>query len=184
MIAGCARVCDVTQAFERDPAAHPRATVIDVPAEDPSGASDALSVLQASQILGVPVSTLRRRIEEGDLPATRDGRAWKISKTVVLQVGAATLKKRESPADRARNTGRLAALAFPLFAASTPLDEVVVKLEADPAAIRALFAEWKECRALSAQLKPTAAGPTFDHAPNATHDCCPGHQALRRAEKT
>ncbi len=92
-----------------------RAVVLDAPSTDSGGGGD-LSLAQASRMLGVPETTLRRRIDDGDLPATKDGRSFRrLSKTVVLQVGS--LKKRDSREERARSVGRLAALAFPL---STP----------------------------------------------------------------
>jgi excisionase family DNA binding protein len=174
---------DLARVLGPPPSDESQGTVIDVPPTDSGGGGD-LSLAQASRLSGIPETTLRRRIDEGELPATKDGRSWKLSKTVVLQVGP--LKKRETKADRARDVGRLAASAFPLFAAGTPLDDVVVRLEADPAAVRALFGEWMQCRALTASYLATPAapsGPTFDHPPSAAWDCCAGHKAMHATEK-
>lgn len=89
--------------------------------------------------------------------------------------------------DRARARGVLAARAFALFEAVTPIESVVMRLEADPAVVRALFTEWVQCRELTARYASVPAvpvGPAFDHAPNAAWDCCPGHMAMHRMQET
>ena len=151
----------------------------------PSFAEDdtTLTIAQAAKLRGVSPATLYRRILDGDLPAERDGRSYRISKKVVLEVGP--LRKRDSREERARSIGRLAALAFPLFSAGVALDTVVVQLEADPVAVRSLFIQWAQLRELSATyLAPpaTTPGPAFDHPPNDTWTCCPGHAAAHRME--
>jgi hypothetical protein len=125
---------------------------------------------------------LQRRIVDGDLPAAREGRAWRLSKKVILEYGPA-LARRDAvgkKAERSRDRGILAAKAFPLFAAAVGLDEVVCRLETDPAEIRALFGEWVLCREMAARvLAPPPSGPSFDHRPNADGTCCAGHRAQR-----
>jgi hypothetical protein len=97
--------------------------------------------------------------------------------------------------DRAREAGALAARAFALFASCVPLDEAVVKLEAEPDAILKLHLQWLECRQRTAAwlasetASPSAAkaersaGPMFDHAPASDWTCCAGHRAARATDE-
>ena len=154
-----------------------------------SSDGERMTVAQAARLAGVSPATLHRRIEAGELPAERDGRAYRISKKVVLEFG--DLRKRDAPrsrADRARDTGALAARAFPLFRATVPLDEIVERLEVDPDAVLKLHEQWLRCRQrtalwLTAETQAPAAGPTFDHVPNESWTCCPGHTAMHAMEK-
>ena len=125
----------------------------------PISDDETMTIAQAAKLAGVSPATVHRRIVEGELPATRDGRVYKITRKTVLEIGPA-LRKRDSKADRARDVGALAARLFPLLAAGMPLDDCVIRLEADPAEVRKLFAEWLQCRHLSAQYLTPATTPT------------------------
>jgi excisionase family DNA binding protein len=110
-----------------------------------------LSISEAARLKGVSHATLLRRIDEGTLPAFRDpsdGRSWRLSKKVVLEIGP--LRKRS--ASERRDRGEAAALMFPLFRSAMPLDEVAERLRWDPAEVRVVFAQWCELRALTDQF--------------------------------
>ena len=168
-----------TEAYEETRA---DATIQAVPVADEY---EVVSLIQAARLAGVSPATIQRRISEGELPATRDGRAWRIRKSVVLEVGQ-TARKRDPRSQASHDRGILAAKVFPMLAAGTPLDEIVVQLSADPKQVRELFEEWCRCRALSASMVAPAAqatGPTFDHQPNSDWTCCGGHKAAKRMQE-
>lgn len=151
-------------------------------------ANDAeLNVAQLVHATGWSEATIRRRARV--LGGRRGPDGWRFPSVVLEKITErVTFAGSVVPFDRKRrDRGELAALAFPLFAAGGTVEDAVVQFRADPKDALSLFDDWLKCHERSARtmaLPPTAAGPAFDHAPNDTHDCCPGHQALRRAEKT
>ena len=156
-----------------------------------SGGGEELTVVEAARVAEVSPTTLMRRIQEGALPAERAEHGWRLKKSVVLEFGPSLRKRAARPAaEREASRGALAAQCFPLFTCGTPLDEVVVKLEADPAAVLAAFEAWCRLREVTARwLTPAPAvptpGPTFDHEPRPGVDedwCCEGHAAAARME--
>jgi excisionase family DNA binding protein len=164
-----------------------RAELVGPLAHDSGG--DELTISQAAKLAGVSASTMARRVADGELPASKDGRTWRLSKQVVLEVGPA-LRRRDAPksrAERARDRGALAARAFPLFETATPLPDVVVRLEADPDEVLVLHERWLALRertaAWLADPPPAATGPVFDHPASEDGSCCPGHLAALRMKK-
>ncbi len=164
-----------------EPADAGRAEVVG-PLAPTSEDESTLTIAQAARLAGVSPATVHRRIVDGDLPATKDGRVYRLTRKTVLEIGPA-LRKRDTKADRARDVGALAAQCFPMFAAATPLDEVVIALQADPDVIAVLFEKWKTLRAMSVGVPAATPGPAFDHPPAADWTCCPGHQAMHAMEK-
>ena len=126
---------------------------------------DVVGVVEAAHLVGVHPNTLAARLRDGLFEgAVRDrtepGHPWRISRSVVLEMGPA-VRKRTPRQERVEIEGELAAQAFALFDACTPLDKVVMQLKALPPVILTLFRQWKEIRAESdAWLAPKVEKPS------------------------
>jgi hypothetical protein len=139
---------------------------------------------EAARVLGVSEATLLRRARElGGKRGPRGRWLFELERLrVVREDGGAPPR---SKTDRARDVGALAAKVFAMLRSKAAPDEIVERLEADPATVRGLCEEWAKCRSLGTRLfaePPPAlpAIPAWDHVPNATWTCCPQHQALHQ----
>jgi hypothetical protein len=163
-----------------------------VSASQPSSLDGELGTAEAAQALRRSPAWIKRHAQELDgrivdgayqFPAIAIERRRTTTERITVGGG--------SRPDRAREAGALAARAFALFASCVPLDEAVVKLEAEPDAILKLHQQWLECRQRTAAwlasetASPSAAkaasiaGPVFDHRPTSDWTCCAGHGAAR-----
>ncbi len=124
---------------ESQAAANAAALVTSV--DDPH-AAELVGPDELARELGISRATIDRARKAGRLPAVREGNAWRFRRTEVLELGEIRQRVPVGAADRARAVGELAARAFPLFRQRVPLDEIVVRLECDPAALSRLFEQW------------------------------------------
>jgi len=150
----------------------PNSAPHDTPAVDSPDASEAaeselpvvelLGTAEAAKLMGVSERTMARRINEGTLPAKRDRRAqghpWRISKSVVLEMGPA-VRKRTPRQERVDIEGELAAAAFKLFEDCVEPVQIVIRLKAQPEAIMKLHSQWLALRALAPAQQPAATPP-------------------------
>ncbi|MGO9837040.1 MAG: hypothetical protein ACLP1X_22820, partial [Polyangiaceae bacterium] len=128
---------------------------------------DALPLRAAARAAGVSESTLRRLVQDGAIEAIRDaGGTLRVTQSTVLELRTGgglkrgpSLSVRE--AERAR--GALAAQVFALLRSKAAPDEIVERLETDPATVRALCEEWAKCRSLGTRLfaEPPPAAPAI-----------------------
>lgn len=142
----------VLDADETDENARPHHEIVEVGIEE------------AARIAGVSQHTMQRRVREGMFPeARRDrterGHPWRISRSVVLEVGQ--VRKRTPRQERVDIEGELAAAAFQLFESAVDLVQVVIRLKAQPEAISKLHDQWLALRAKS----PPPATPPAPAAP-------------------
>lgn len=125
---------------------------------------EGVDILEAARLTGVSDRTIQRRIAEGMYPQaqrdmTRPGHPWRISKSIVLEMGA---RKRPSRQDHADMAGELAAAAFQLFEAAVDIVQVVIRLKAQPEVVFKLYDQWRKARAMTPAAAPvtTTAEPT------------------------
>ena len=114
---------------------------------------DVVGIREAAQLAGVHPNTLISRIREGAFPeARRDpngrGHPWRLSKSVVLEMGPA-VRKRTPRQERIDIEGELAAAAFQMFEDAVEPVQIVIRLKAQPAAIMKLHDQWLALRARS-----------------------------------
>jgi|HubBroStandDraft_1064217.scaffolds.fasta_scaffold64354_2 hypothetical protein len=161
-----------------------------VSASQPSSVGGELTTVEVSQHLGRSLAWVKRHAHElgGRLvggayhfPSIEVERRRTTTERITLGGGP--------KAESARDVGALAAKVFALLRSKAAPDEIVERLEADPATVRALCEEWAKCRSLATRLfaEPPPATPAtsaWDHAPNPTWTCCPQHQALHQEIET
>jgi hypothetical protein len=143
------------QASETSPAglparAHERAASDDVPAidlpEEPR--QRGLSSIEVARELGLDPSSVRRQARK--LGGKLVGGEWRFELETVTRRRRLTLTStRKNDPEVARQEGEIAALVFMALREAKALDEIVIDLKVPPERVRALFAEWMKCGALT-----------------------------------
>lgn len=122
------------------------APAIDLP-EEPQ--QRGLTALEVARELGVDASTVRRQAKQ--LGGRRVGHEWRFEsiEQVVTRRRRLTIVTSKNDPERVRQEGEVAALVFMALREAKALDEIVIDLKVPPERVRALFAEWMKCGALT-----------------------------------